>query len=156
MSAAKSKTFRGTVCFLGTSYSTRNLVVTRWPRTTARNVSRIVSQDHFFPLHCTYVCVLYTNGAGRIYFSSLYLSWSKPPYGRGLFPCSQREREVEERIRKKSRTNNTLPGPGFQPTDSSSRAERAKPSDNKWRCSRCRSLSAHRFLAPPASHHDFH
>ena len=76
----------------------------------------------FFPIHRTYFYVRRKDGAAKIYFSSLYLSRNVSPYGRGLFPCmSERERGKK----KKKPRKNTLPGPGFEPTDSVTRAGRA-------------------------------
>ena len=41
------------------------------------------SKVGFFPIHRSYFCVRRTDGAARIYFSSLYLSRNVSPYGRG-------------------------------------------------------------------------
>jgi len=53
----------------------------------------ITPWTQFFPIHRTYFCVCHTDGAARIYFSSLYLSENMSPYGQGLFLCmSEKER----------------------------------------------------------------
>ena len=84
--------------------------------------------NHFFvPIHRSYFCVRRTDGAARIYFSSLYLSRNVSPYGRGLFPCMlerERGKKKEQRRREKPRKNH-FTVTGFEPTDSVSRAERA-------------------------------
>ena len=55
----------------------------------------------FFPIHCSYFCIRLTDGAARIYFSSLNLSQNMSPYGRGLFP-SMSEIEVRRKMKKKA------------------------------------------------------
>ena len=61
----------------------------------------LTDQD-FFPIHRSYFCVRRTDGAARIYFSSLYLSWNVSPYGQGLFMrMLEREREVRRKKNKK-------------------------------------------------------
>ena len=64
----------------------------------------------FFPIHRSYFCVRRTDGAARIYFSSLYLSRNVSPYGGGLFLCmSERERGKKKEETEKSPDKTTLP-----------------------------------------------
>ena len=67
-----------------------------------------MTDKHFFPKHCTYFCVRCTDGAARIYFSSLLSLPERVTLLSRIIPVHVREREVRRKKKKKKAQKKTL------------------------------------------------